>query len=256
MHLIDAIVLGIVEGVTEFLPISSTGHLILAGKLIGLPESEFLKSFDIVIQLGAILSVVAIYWKRLLDIELLKRLVVGFLPTGTIGFVVYKLIKTYLLGNTAVVLWSLLLGGIVLILFERLYAPRLASAEGGATHVTYRQALLIGLFQTIAVIPGVSRSGASIVGGMVIGLSRRAAVEFSFLLAVPTMLAASGYDLLKNASSFSLAELDILIVGFVISFVVALLSVKFLLAYVRRFDFVPFGVYRIVMAMMLFAAVF
>ncbi len=253
MDVIDAAVLGIVEGLTEFLPISSTGHLILAGKLIGLPESEFLKSFDIVIQLGAILAVVLVYWRRLLEVELLKRLFVGFLPTGTIGFLVYKLIKSHLLGNVSIVLWSLLIGGVVLILFERYFARRVKEAQGDAAHVTYTQAFLIGLFQTIAVVPGVSRSGASIVGAMAIGLSRKAAVEFSFLLAVPTMLAASGYDLLKNASSFSLTELDVLSAGFVTSFIVALLSVKFLLAYVRRYDFVPFGVYRIAVAALLFA---
>ncbi|MFL5619928.1 MAG: undecaprenyl-diphosphate phosphatase, partial [Gemmatimonadaceae bacterium] len=166
---LHAVLLGIVEGITEFLPISSTAHLILASRALGLSETEFLKSFEIIIQLGAILSVVVLYWKRFLDVEVLKKLVVAVIPTGVIGLTVYKAIKGYLLGNVAVVLST----------------------------------LLIGLFQAIAVIPGVSRSAATIVGGSLLGVSKRTIVEFSFMLAVPTMLAATGLELLKSRAALS-----------------------------------------------------
>ncbi len=250
MNFFHASVLGLIEGVTEFLPISSTGHLILAGKLLQLPGTEFLKSFDIIIQLGAILSVVVAYWRRfLMDREVLKRIIVAFIPTGIIGLAVHGIVKHYLFGNERVVLWSLLLGGIILIVFELLHHEKQQDVAD-MKHMSYAQAVGIGLFQSIAVIPGVSRSAATIVGGMFLGLKRRTIVEFSFLLAVPTMAAATGLDLVKSASSFSLDQFGLLAVGFVISFIAALASIKLLLAFVKNHTFISFGVYRIVVAVL------
>ncbi len=251
----DALILGLVEGVTEFLPISSTGHLILAGELLRLPPSEFLKSFDITIQLGAILAVIALYWRSFLDAEVFKRVAIAFIPTGIIGLALYKTVKTYLLGNELVVLSALALGGLALIVFELLHRED-AAATVSLRDMTYRQAALVGLFQTIALVPGVSRSAATILGGLTIGITRVAIVEFSFLLAVPTMGAATGLDLLKNYSSFSPEQLVPLGIGFAVSFVVALAAIKFLLAFVRTRSFVAFGIYRIVAAGLFLLLVF
>lgn len=258
MTLITALVLGIVEGVAEFLPISSTGHLILTSHLLSLPQTDFLKSFEIIIQFGAILSVVVLYWKSFLNIDLLKRLFVAFLPTGIIGFALYNIIKTYLLGSEAVVLWALLIGGVLIILFEMLHKePRGASEEDATSEaISYTHSFLIGVFQALSVVPGTSRSAATIIGGLLLGLRRKTIVEFSFLLAVPTMLAATGLDLIKNASSFSIDQFGVLSVGFVTSFVVALISVKFLLRYVRNHSFIAFGVYRIALAILFGLVVF
>lgn len=247
MAIFHSLILGIVEGITEFLPISSTGHLILAGELLKIPASEFQKSFDIIIQLGAILSVVVIYWHKLWNMETIKKLIVAFIPTGIIGLALYKIVKTYLLGSHVIVLSSLLLGGIALIAFERWHKES-DQAVADFSAITYKQAFAIGLFQSIAIIPGVSRSAATIVGGLYLGLKRTTIVEFSFLLAVPTMLAASGLDLVKNASAFSMGQFNELAVGFVTAFIVAYFSIKFLLRFIKTHDFTSFGVYRIVAA--------
>jgi undecaprenyl-diphosphatase len=248
MTLLDAIILGIVEGTTEFLPISSTGHLILASKLLGLSQTDFQKSFEIAIQLGAIASVVILYWRRFLEPAVLIKVLVAFIPTGLIGFALYRVIKTYLFESDAVVLWALGLGGVALIIFELLHREKEDAVDDVAS-ISYSTALLIGVFQSLSIIPGVSRAGATIVGGLILGLTRTAIVQFSFLLAVPTMLAATGYDLLKNASSFAPEQFGVLAAGFISSFVVALLSIKFLLAFVRTHTFIPFGIYRIVAAL-------
>ena len=244
-----AVVLGIVEGITEFLPISSTAHLILASRALGIQETEFLKSFEIIIQLGAILSVVVLYWNRFLHLEVLKKLVVAVIPTGVIGLTVYKAIKGYLLGNVAVVLVTLLVGGIALIVFERF--QQRDDRDVDFTEISYRKAFLIGLFQAIAVIPGVSRSAATIVGGSLLGVSKRTIVEFSFMLAVPTMLAASGLELLKNRSALD-GNLTILAIGFVVSFITAILAIKSFLGYIKKRDFSAFGWYRIVLAIVFY----
>lgn len=247
MDLITAVILGIIQGISEFLPISSTGHMILASHLMGLTHTEFLKSFEIAIQAGTILSVVVLYGRTLLvDWEVIKRLIVAFLPTGILGLTLYRVIKGYLLGSEAVVLWALLIGGVILVVFEWRYreAPE-ATAE--IRDISYRSALIIGLFQSIAMIPGVSRSASTIVGGLLLGLKRKTIVEFTFLLAVPTMLAATGYDLIKSGSQFSAGEFQYLLAGFVTAFAVALLSIKFLLRFIKTHTFIPFGVYRILM---------
>ncbi len=249
MHFLDAVALGIVEGITEFLPVSSTGHMILASHLLHLPDTEFLKSFEIIIQLGAICAVVALYYRTFFNIEILKKLIIGFIPTGIIGLALYKIVKTYLLGNEFVVLWALALGGIVLIIFELFHREREDSVED-IYLITNKQAFGIGLFQSISIIPGVSRSAATIVGGLLLGLKRATIVEFSFLLAVPTMAAATGLDLIKSYKSFSSSDAGMLAVGFIVAFAVALGAIKFLLQYIRTHTFIPFGVYRILAALL------
>ena len=244
MSLLHALILGIVEGITEFLPVSSTAHLILASKLLAL-DSEFVKSFEIIIQFGAILSVVVLYWTRFWNWDVLKKLVIAVIPTGVIGLTVYRVVKDYLLGNVTVVLLSLLLGGIALIVFERFRTA--SDADVDFAEITYRRAFLIGLFQAIAVIPGVSRSAATIVGGSLIGVSKRTIVEFSFMLAVPTMLAATGLELIKSRSALA-GNYSMLAVGFVVSFITAIIAIKSFLGYIKKRDFAAFGWYRIVLA--------
>jgi len=251
MSTIHAIILGIVEGLTEFLPVSSTGHLILASSLLGIPDSGFLSTFEIAIQLGAILAVVVLFWRTILDWTLIKKIVVAFLPTAVIGFTVYPFVKGYLLDNQMVVLAALFLGGIFLIGFEYWHKES-PMAVTNPRDITYKQALAIGFFQAIAVIPGVSRSAATIIGGLAVGIRRVAIVEFSFLLAVPTMAAATGLDLLKSYKLISTADLGVLLLGAGVAFVVALVVIRFFLDYVRRYTFIPFGVYRIVLALAFF----
>lgn len=249
MSLLHALILGIVEGITEFLPVSSTAHLILAGHALRLADSEFLKSFEIIIQLGAILSVVVLYWSKFWNWEVIKKLVIAMIPTGIIGLTVYKALKTYLLGNVTVVLITLVVGGIALILFERF--PKTDRDEIDFSEISYGKALLIGLFQAIAIIPGVSRSAATIVGGSMIGISKRTIVEFSFMLAVPTMLAASGLELVKGSAAIS-GHYPALAVGFVVSFITAIIAIKSFLGYIKKHDFSVFGWYRIVLALVYF----
>jgi undecaprenyl-diphosphatase len=250
MDIFQAILLGIVEGITEFLPVSSTGHLILAGKMLGVPDSDFQKSFEIIIQLGAILSVVVLYWRALLvSFETQKKIAAAFLPTAVVGLVLYKIIKTYLLGNAGVVVVTLFVGGILIIIFEKWHAKQpKENLIDDISGVSYKQAAIIGLCQSAAVIPGVSRSAATILGGLGLGIKRETIVEFSFLLAVPTMLAATALDLLKNASAFSSSDTTLLAVGFLTSFVVALAVIKGFIGFVQKYTFVSFGVYRIIAA--------
>lgn len=251
MEHIHAVMLGIVEGITEFLPISSTGHLILVGKLLGIPDGSLAKTFDVVIQLGAILAVVVLYFRELFKWEMIKKLAVAFLPTAVIGLAFYKIIKTYLLGNVWVVLGALLIGGIALIIFERWYAKKVLVVPSKES-MSYRDAFWVGVAQAIAIVPGVSRSAATIVGGLSLGLSRKTIVQFSFLLAVPTMAAATGLDLLKNYELFSLADMKTIALGFVISFVVALVIIKWFIRYVQKHNFEIFGWYRIALSIIFF----
>jgi len=252
MTALEAIILGVVEGITEFLPISSTGHLILAARVLAIPQSAFVKSFEIAIQLGAILAVVVLYARSFVNKAVLARLVIGFIPTGLIGLALYPYIKAYLLGSESVVLGALFVGGIALIAFEYLHTER-ADATEGVEHMSYAQALGVGLFQAVAVVPGVSRSAATILGGLLLGMRRVVIVEFSFLLAVPTMLAATSFDIYKNYTTFSSADTTALALGFVTAFFVALLVIRLFVQYIRTRTFVPFGVYRIVIAVTFFA---
>jgi undecaprenyl-diphosphatase len=242
VNAIEAVLLGIVEGFTEFLPISSTAHLVITSRLLAIPESDFLGSFIIVIQLGAIASVVLVYWRTILfDLETGKRVIVAFVPTALAGFLLYQLLKEYLLENLALIAWALLLGGIVLILFEKFSALVPKTAQP----FTYGRAFLIGCAQALAIVPGVSRAGATILGGLALGLSREKIVEFSFLLAIPTMLAATTYDLLKSASSFAMGDWWLLAIGFAVSFIAAYAAVRWLIRYVQTHTFALFGWYRI-----------
>ncbi|PIR89404.1 MAG: undecaprenyl-diphosphatase UppP [Candidatus Harrisonbacteria bacterium CG10_big_fil_rev_8_21_14_0_10_40_38] len=249
MNIFYTIVLAIIEGFTEFLPISSTGHLILASKLLTIPSSEFLSSFEIAIQLGAILAVVVLFPKYLFqDKKTIVRIALAFLPTAIIGFILYPFVKGFLLGSAYVVVFALLIGGVVLIFLENILKKKEVGEE--IEKLKYPNAVLIGVIQSLAIVPGVSRSAATIIGARFLGLSREAAVLFSFLLAVPTMAAATGFDLLKSGFDFSFNEFLMLGVGFVVSFVFALISVRFLLKFVRIHDFKAFGVYRILVAIL------
>ncbi len=253
MNLFDVVILSLVEGLTEFLPVSSTGHLIVLSELLGLSVGSFGTSFNIAVQLGAILAIVLLYWRSVWwDHRLAGRIVLAFLPTALVGLIFYPLIKEHLLVNSELVAIMFLLGGLALIGFELWHARRAESAVD-LSEVSTKQALIIGLFQTVAIIPGVSRSAATIVGGLWLGLKRQVIVEFSFLLAVPTMAAAVSFDLLQSAPVFTAAEFGWLLLGFILSFIFAWLSVKFLLIYITRYSFIPFGVYRIVVGIILLA---
>lgn len=244
MTIIQSLILSIVEGFTEFLPISSTGHMILAGKIMNIAETDFVKSFEIIIQFGAILAVALLFINKLKkNPTFFPKLFVAFLPAAGVGFILYKFIKSILLGNSYVTVVSLVIGGLLLIVFEKFWKNKKPTTNFQT--MTYAQAFVIGLFQSISVIPGVSRAAATIVGGMVMGLSREEAVEFSFLLAIPTIAAASGYDLMKSHIQWSTPELMMLVFGFVGAFISALIAVKWFLEFIKKNTFLPFAYYRI-----------
>ncbi len=251
MNFLDVLILSLVEGVTEFLPISSTGHLIVVSRFLNLESTTFLTSFNLAIQLGAIGAVVALYGRRLLkDQDLAKKVLVAFIPTGVIGLIFYQVIKSYLLGSVGVVVWSLGLGGLVIILFEMWYKRR-ARIRDDLKHLTYQHAFYLGLAQAVSIIPGVSRSGATILGGLALGLPRSLVVEFSFLLAIPTMVAATGYDLYKSADAFSTNDWHWLILGFGLSWAAAWVTIKWLLNFIKTHDFTVFGSYRVLVAVVI-----
>lgn len=255
MNFFQAIILSIVEGISEFLPISSTGHLILTADILKIAQNSFVKDFEIIIQLGAILAIVVLYWKTFIsNNEIWKKIIVAFIPTGIIGFILFKLIKTYLLGNTYITLISLLIGGIILIILELIYKEKEHHADS-IEKITYRNAFLIGISQSVAVIPGVSRSAATIISALFLGTKRKTAIEFSFLLAVPTMLAATGLDLIKSNFLYSSSEWLIIFIGFIGSFLTALIVVKLFLKYIQKNTFIPFGIYRIIAAILFYLIV-
>ena len=247
MTYLQTIILSLIEGLTEFLPISSTGHLILAQKILGITTTEFTKSFNIIIQLSAILAVVVFFRQKILNNRSLWfKAFIAFLPTGILGFTLYRLVKVYFLDNVLLTVAALFIGGLVLLLVDH-------SAKINQGHLTIdklkKSSLLsIGLFQSLSMIPGVSRSAASIVGGLTNGLSRVEAVEFSFLLAIPTMAAATGYDLLKAGLSFSPHEYNLLLLGSVVAFFSALAAIKSFTLYVSKHNFKIFAIYRILLA--------
>lgn len=243
MNIIHAVILSIIEGVTEFLPISSTGHMILASTLLKLQETDFVKSFEIIIQLGAILAVLVLYWKKLLtNRDTLLRVLVAFIPTAIVGLVLYKYIKDVLLGNPWIVVWSLGIGGILLILLEKFHTEK-------QKNMSLLDAFMIGCAQSLSIIPGVSRAAATISGALLLGIKRETAVEFSFLLAIPTMAAATGLDILKSGRHFTGSQYELLVIGFVGAFVTALVTVKWFIGFVKTHTFVPFGIYRILAAL-------
>ena len=251
--LLVIILLGIVEGLTEFIPVSSTGHLVLAGELLGF-NSEAAGTFEIVIQLGAILAVIVLYWRRFWDVFLglgrrdsdsiafTRNILLGFLPSAVVGLFVYEAVKA-MLDAPIIVAIALIVGGILILILERWNRnPTVPSVEA----MGWRTALGIGLIQCLSMIPGVSRSGATIMGAVGLGVERKSAAEFSFFVAVPTMLAASGYDLFKSGAGLDSSVWLTIAVGFLVSFVVALIVIRWFLNIVSRHGFAPFAWYRIV----------
>lgn len=238
MQYLQAIILGALEGLTEFLPVSSTAHLIWGVKLLSLPNSEFWKSFEIFIQLGAVLAVFIFYFKKIWQLENIKKLFVAFLPTAIIGYLLYGIIKNVFFDSYLIIAWALLIGGVIMLIFE-------SKHQAKEKEITLTKAFLIGVFQALAVIPGVSRSAATIIGGLSLGIGRKDIVEFSFLLAVPTIVAASLFDLKSTGFHFSSNEFIILTIGLVVSFIVAWLVIKAFLKYIQKYDFKPFAWYRI-----------
>lgn len=245
MTIIEAIILAVIEGITEFLPVSSTGHMIIGSSLMGIANDDFTKTFTIAIQFGAILSVLMLYWKRFFQtVNFYFKLFVGFIPAAIIGFIFNDFIDS-LLENVIVVAITLLLGGIALIYVDKWFSKTDIS---GTSEVTYSTALKIGLFQCIAMIPGISRSAATIIGGLTQKMNRKAAAEFSFFLAIPTMLAATGYKLIKfykEGGGFHDGEITILLIGNIVAFIVAALAIKGFIRFLSKYGFKYFGYYRI-----------
>lgn len=250
MTIIQAIILAIVEGLTEFLPVSSTGHMIIASSLMGIQHDDFVKDFTVIIQFGAILSVVVLYWKRFFQsFDFYKKLFIAFLPAAVIGFLINDWVDS-LLENVWVVAVMLLIGGVILLFVDKWFL----NEKSGKGEPNYLDAVKIGLFQVIAMVPGVSRSAATIIGGMTQNLTRKAAAEFSFFLAVPTMFAATSYKLLKilkKNGSFSTDTIKLLSIGNVIAFIVAILAIKILIDLLTKYGFKIFGWYRIIMGSIL-----
>ncbi len=252
MTLFKAFILGVVEGLTEFLPVSSTGHLILATRLLNISPTEFIKTFEIAIQLGAVLAVVVLYFQKLFFREMWKKVGVALLPSIVLGLLFYKVFRSFL-GNSKIVLFSLFAGGVFLILFEMWYQRRRFLPQ---SDVSYLSALWIGLFQVLAIVPGVSRSAATIIGGLFLGWERKTTVEFSFLLAIPTLFLATLWDLYKNLNALGDQENIFLLVGFFTAFLVALGALNFFRRFIKRYNFIPFGVYRILAAILFYFLLF
>lgn len=250
MSVIQAIILAIVEGLTEFLPISSTGHMIIASSLMGIQHNEFVKDFTVIIQFGAILSVIFLYWKRFFQsIDFYKKLFVAFLPAAIIGFLINDWVDS-LLENVWVVAIMLFVGGIVLLFVDNWFK----NEKNGDEEPSYMSAFKIGLFQVIAMVPGVSRSAATIIGGMTQHLTRKAAAEFSFFLAVPTMFAATSYKLLKilkKNGAFDTETIKLLTIGNIVAFIVAILAIRLLIDILTKYGFRIFGWYRIIVGSLL-----
>lgn len=248
MDFVDAGILGVIEGLTEFLPVSSTGHMILGSKLLGLKQDDVLKCFEVVIQLGSILAVVFLFFERLkTDFSLWIKLAIGFIPTAFIGLMLYKSIKS--LFEPITVAYMLIIGGIVFIVVELWHKYKHYEGDTNTLQdISYQQAFYIGLSQCLAMIPGTSRSGSTIITGLICGLSREVAARFSFLLAIPTMFAATFYDAYKNIGIFTtnLDAIWLFLVGGLIAFFVALIVIKLFLKFVSKFSYISFGVYRII----------
>jgi undecaprenyl-diphosphatase len=254
--LLTAILLGIVEGLTEFIPVSSTGHLILASELLGYAAEEW-ATFNVIIQLGAILAVIVLYWRTFWDVarglftgdpkawRFVRNLAVAFVPSAVLGFILLDHIEA-LLENAWVVAVALILGGIAILIIERTVRP--AVGEGGVSAIPLRTALGIGLLQCLSMVPGVSRSGATIMGALALGVERKTAAEFSFFLAVPTMIGATSLVVLTNREEIAASNVDwgLIGVGFAVSFIVALVVIKWFIGVVSRYGFAPFAWYRIV----------
>ncbi len=256
MSTIESIIIAIIEGITEYLPISSTGHMIIAEKLLGVDVHEgFTKTFTVAIQLGAILSVVVLYWKKFFDFsrwQFYAKLVAAVIPALALGFLLSDKIDA-LLESPLTVAISLLLGGIILLFIDKVFTnPTIEKEED----ITYKQAVVIGFWQCIAMIPGVSRSAASIIGGMQQKLTRKLAAEFSFFLAVPTMAAATGYKLLKEYKNIHAEQVKLLLIGNLVAFIVAILAIKFFIGFLQKHGFKLFGYYRIIVGIILLVLIY
>lgn len=258
MSLLESLVLAIVEGLTEFLPVSSTGHMIIASSVMGIAEDPFTKTFTVTIQLGAILSVIILYWKRFLpsretpgkSIEFYGKLLVAFLPSVILGLLLNDILDR-LLERVDVVAYMLILGGIVFLFIDKIFE---STEESGKTEVSYPSAIKIGLCQTLSMVPGVSRSAATIIGGLTQGLTRKYAAEFSFFLAVPTMFGATAYKLFKfyrTGNALGSHEITLLAIGNVVAFIVALLAIKSFIRFLTRRGFKLFGYYRITVGLII-----
>lgn len=251
MTLIEAIILGIIEGITEFLPISSTGHMIIASSFMGIAEDDFTKTFTVSIQFGAILSVIILYWKRFFQsMDFYYKLFVAFLPAAFFGKLLNDFIDS-LLGNVAVVAYMLLAGGVFLIFMDYFIKQKTDDSDD---EISYGTALKIGLFQVLAMVPGVSRSAATIIGGMLQGLSRKTAAEFSFFLAVPTMFAATVYKLYKfydTGIEVQSDQITLLVVGNLIAFFVAILAIKSFIGVITKYGLKAYGYYRVALGITL-----
>jgi undecaprenyl-diphosphatase len=245
MTYFESIVIGVIEGFTEFLPISSTGHMIVAEQWLGMAQTDLTKAYDVIIQFAAILAVMLIYREKLSfkKIELWKKLLLAFLPLGIIGFLLRHQVKE--LFSIQVVAGMFIVGGVVFLIVEYFYKEEAKVRTTDVEAVSTRQALIIGFAQVFSLIPGTSRAGSTIIGGLLAGLDRKTSAEFSFLLAIPVMAAVSGYDLLKHYHDFAQAQWGPYLVGFVVAFAVAWITIKLFLAFLSRFTFVPFGIYRI-----------
>jgi len=255
LDIFQAIILGIIEGFTEFLPISSTGHLIIVSSWLGLDQTSTTKAFEVIIQLSAILAVVFNYKEKfsINKIELWKKLFISFLPLALIGFMLRHQIKE--LFSIKIVAIMFIIGGIVFLIVEKFYKEKETHIQE-VEQVSYKQAFYIGIAQVFALIPGTSRAGATIIGGLLCGLNRKASAEFSFLLAFPVMLAVSGYDMLKHYKEFIDENMIVLISGFATSFIIAFITIKLFLKFLEKFTFVSFGVYRILFGLILLLKVY
>ncbi len=299
MTILQTLILAVVEGLTEFLPISSTAHLVLSSQLLTIQQTDFVKSFEVIIQLGAILAVVVLYFKELVkNTQLWYKTILAFLPSAVVGFLLYDFIKEKLIGNSLVTALALIVGGLVFTLIDRFlptlkvknsklttptkvkdiattvttdqqnqpnvyhelhksrtydnpkfFPPVIDKSKKSISELSSKKLLAIGLFQSLAVVPGVSRSAASIFGGLLMGLSKHEATKFSFFLAIPTMLAATSLDLYKSDFNFSQQESLLLVTGFIGSFLTALFAVKLFISFVQKHSFLPFGVYRILVGL-------
>jgi len=251
MTIFDSILLGIIEGFTEFLPISSTGHLIVASEFLGIDENSVNKAFEVIIQFSAILAVFFNYKDKfqISKISLWTKVFLAFVPIGAIGFLFSHQIKE--LFSINVVATMFIIGGIVFILVEKMALHVEKKTIDDVEDVTLKQAMIIGFAQVFALIPGTSRAGSTIIGALLVGLSRKASAEFSFLLAFPVMSAVTAYDLLKHYHEFTGANLLNLGIGFSVSFFVAFLTIKLFLKFLDKFTFVPFGIYRIIFGIVL-----
>ncbi|MBK9464151.1 MAG: undecaprenyl-diphosphate phosphatase [Chitinophagaceae bacterium] len=245
MNIFEAIIIAIVEGLTEFLPVSSTGHMIITEKILGVPDNDFTKLFTVGIQLGAILAVVVLYWKKFIDFKswhFYLKLLVAVIPALVLGFIFSDKIDS-LLESSLTVAISMIAGGIILLFIDNVFkTPTIETEE----KIGFPKAFIIGLWQCIAMIPGVSRSAASIIGGMQQSLTRKLAAEFSFFLAVPTMAAATGYKMLKGYKTLNAEHIKLLAIGNVVAFIVALLAIKFFISFLQKHGFKLFGYYRII----------